>query len=376
MITHEKFMKLALRLALKGRGTTSPNPMVGAVVVRDGTIVGRGYHRRAGEPHAEIIALRKAHHRAQGAILYVTLEPCTHIGRTPPCTDQIIRSGIREIVIGTKDPNPINNGRGIKILRSKGIKVKIGILEEESKKLNEVFAKFITTKLPFVTVKIAQSLDGKIATRRGISKWITNDSARRHVHSLRSHVDAIMVGVETIIKDDPLLTARLSQTRYKKQPIKIVVDSTLRTPLHSKIFSTASLSKVIIATTKYAPKSRVEAFRHKNAQVLVMRDKDGRVSLKPLMRRLAEMEIANVLIEGGGEIIASALKEKLVDKVLFFIAPKIIGGREAITSVEGDGVEAVNRAIGLKEVKIRKFGSDILVKGYISEAQTYGAERT
>lgn len=385
MNTQDKFMQLALELALKGKGRTSPNPMVGAVVVKDSKVVGCGYHRRVGGPHAEVFALNMAKGEAKGASLYVNLEPCSVFGRTPPCVEKIISRGISEVIIAMEDPNPLNNGKGIKLLRSSNIKVKVGILRKDAVKINEVFIKYITKRLPFLTVKIAQSLDGKIATKTGDSQWITGSCARRYVHQLRRETDAILVGVNTIIKDNPLLRSRL---RYAKniskeaQPIKIVVDSRLKTPPHARIFGQESPAKVIIATTKCAPPKKIKqlskyaeiiAFSTQDNRVNPVRDfatsgskKDisNRVNLQDLMRTLAEREITSVFVEGGGELTASLLKEKLVDKVLFFIAPKIVGGREAITSVEGEGILKVSQAIKLKDIEITRFGEDILFQAY------------
>ncbi len=365
MTKDKKYMKLALTLALKGKGTTSPNPIVGAVVVKDGNIVGQGYHRRAGGPHAEIVALRKAGRFAKFATLYVTLEPCCFTGRTPPCVDAIVDRGIRKVVIATKDPNQLNNGRGIRYLRSRGIKVKVGTLGKEAESVNEAFFKFITKRAPFVVVKVAQTLDGKIATITGDSKWITGELARGYVHQLRGQVDAIMVGVETILKDDPLLTSRLLRRRsINHAPIKVVVDSRLRTPPSSKIFSDRSPAPTIVATTRFAHKSKIKDLEAKGARVLVTKDKDGKVGLKSLIKELAKLDITSLLLEGGGNVIASALQEGIVDKLLFFIAPKIVGGEYALTSVEGGGIEKITGAIRLKDVTIKKFGPDILVEGY------------
>jgi diaminohydroxyphosphoribosylaminopyrimidine deaminase/5-amino-6-(5-phosphoribosylamino)uracil reductase len=364
MNEEEKFMRLSLELALKGK--TSPNPKVGAVVVKDGKVVGCGYHRKAGGRHAEIFALNQAKGKAKGGSLYVSLEPCSIFGRTPPCVEKIISSGITEVIVGMKDPNPLNNGKGIERLRASGIKVKVGILRKDSAKINEVFTKYITKGMPFVTVKIAQSLDGKIATKVGDSRWITANSARRYVHKLRREADAILVGVNTIIKDNPLLTTRLRYTKNisaERQPIKIIVDSQLKTPPQAQIFSQRSPAKVIIATTKSAPQKKIKAL-NKYAEVVIFGDKNKRVNLRSLMRNLAAREITNIFVEGGGELIASLLKEKLVDKVLFFIAPKIIGGRDALTSVEGEGIAKVSQAIRLKGIEITRFGEDILLEGY------------
>ncbi len=363
----ERYMRLALKLADRGKGLTSPNPCVGAVVVKDGRIIGRGYHKQFGGPHAEIYALRQGGSKAKGATLYVTLEPCRHYGKTPPCVDAIISSKIKRVVAAMKDPNPLNDGKGLAILRKNGVKVEVGILADEARRLNEAFIKFITRKIPFVTVKVAQSLDGKIATHRGDSKWITGERAREFTHRLRSEIDAILVGVETILKDNPLLSARPRNKSIGKikQPAKIILDSKLRTPIAAKIFSSDSPGKVIIATTKLAPKDKMEALKKKGAEILIMDSKDGKVNIKSLLRKLAEEGIAHILMEGGGKVLASAFEAGIVDKVLFFIAPKIIGGKLAPTSVEGSGIDNVNSAIRLKDVKFDRIGDDFLVEGYI-----------
>ncbi|MFH1779479.1 MAG: bifunctional diaminohydroxyphosphoribosylaminopyrimidine deaminase/5-amino-6-(5-phosphoribosylamino)uracil reductase RibD [Candidatus Omnitrophota bacterium] len=363
----KKYMNLALELAKRGKGLTSPNPCVGAVVVKDGKIVGKGYHRKAGGLHAEIYALKRAGAKARGATLYVSLEPCRHYGKTLPCVDAIIASMIKRVVAAMKDPNPLNNGRGIAVLKRKGIEVEVGILEDEARRLNEAFIKYITKKIPFVTVKVAQSLDGKIATHTGNSKWITSEKAREFTHGLRSETDAILVGVETILKDDPLLTARLKVKRINKQPAKIILDSKLRTPTSAKIFSRGSPGKVIIATTKLAPKDKIEILKKKDAEILIVGSKNGKVNIKTLLRLLGEKGITHILVEGGGEVIASAFEAKVVDRTLFFVAPKIIGGREAPTSVEGIGVNKVSKAIKLKDIRFERMGDDFLVEGYVRD---------
>lgn len=363
----EKYMRLALELAKRGKGLTSPNPCVGAVVVKDGKVIGKGYHRKAGGLHAEIYALRQAGRRAYGATLYVSLEPCRHYGKTPPCVNTIISSKIKRVIAATKDPNPLNNGKGISILRRRGIEVELGILEAEARKLNEAFIKFITTGIPFVTVKVAQSLDGKIATHTSDSKWITCERSREFTHKLRSEVDAILVGVETVLKDDPLLTARLKVKSINKQPTKIILDSKLRTPINARIFSKDSPGKVMIATTKLAPKDKREVLQKKGAEILMIESKDGKVNIKTLLRILGKNEITHILIEGGAEVIASAFEAKVVDRVLFFLAPKIIGGREAPTSVEGIGVNRVSKAIRLKDIRFERMGDDFLVEGYVRD---------
>jgi len=362
MNVNERFMRLALRLARKGKGMTNPNPVVGAIVVKDDRIVGRGYHKKSGGPHAEIFALSQAKENSRGAKLYVTLEPCCHFGKTPPCTDAIIKSGIREIIIACLDPNPLNNGKGIKILQKSGIKVTKGVLEEDAKRLNEPFAKYITKGLPFVSLKMAETLDGKIATVTGDSRWVTGEPARKYVHRLRSEVDAILVGVNTVLRDDPYLTCRSSKKPHR-HPIRIIVDSRLRLPARMKVFS--NHSPVIVATTLNS-NQKVKALEKKGIRILKIREKNGRVDLMALMRRLAkDIGITNLMIEGGGEVAASALKEGLIDKCLFFISPKIIGGRSASTPVEGEGISRMNDAIRLKDVKLKRFGEDILVEGYV-----------
>ncbi|MCM8765761.1 MAG: bifunctional diaminohydroxyphosphoribosylaminopyrimidine deaminase/5-amino-6-(5-phosphoribosylamino)uracil reductase RibD [Candidatus Omnitrophica bacterium] len=358
-------MSIVLSLAKKAKGFTNPNPMVGCVIVKEGEIVGKGFHKRAGLPHAEIEALRKAKEKAKGAFLYVNLEPCSHYGRTPPCTKAIISAGIKKVFTAMIDPNPLNNGKGIRELEEHGIEVEVGILEEEAKKVNEVFIKYITQKIPFITVKVAQTLDGKIATRTGESQWITSEKSREFAKRLRAEVDAVMVGLNTVREDDPLLNPNF-RFQNSKLYYKIILDSKLRIPLEARIFSQDSIGKVIIATTKYAPKRRISQLQ-KKAEVLIVREKRGKVDLRELMKELARREIAHVLIEGGGETIASALEAKLVDRVYFFISPRIIGGREAITSVEGEGVEKLSKAIQLKEIEIKRIGEEILISGYLKE---------
>lgn len=355
------FMKLCLKLALKAKGRTAPNPMVGALVVKNGRIIGRGYHKKAGLPHAEVIALEEAGKNAKGATLYVSLEPCAHFGKTPPCVDKIIQSGIKEVIVGMIDPNPLNNGRGIQILKQHKIKVRVGFLEDKLRKLNEVFIKYITQRMPFVTVKVAQSLDGKIATKTADSKWITSDKARAYAHRIRQSYDAIMVGVNTILRDNPGLEAWFS----KRQPHKIVVDSQLSTPQEANIFS--KNSSVIIFTLPVKPGQETENRKilAQKAKIIEVKEKEGQINLKDMMKKIAQLEITNILVEGGGTLIGSLFDERLVDKILFFISPKIIGGKEAISSVMGRGVVRIDRAIKLRDVKLKRIGEDFLVEGYV-----------
>lgn len=355
------FMRLALKLALKAKGQTYPNPLVGAVVVKNGNIIGKGYHARAGLAHAEVVALDEAGVDAQGAKLYVTLEPCAHFGRTPPCVNRIVKSRISEVIVGMRDPNPLINGKGIALLKEHNIKVKVGFLEEELRRVNEVFIKYCTKNIPFITVKIAQSLDGKIATRTYDSKWITSDKSRVFAHRLRANYDAIMVGVNTVLRDNPRLDAWFS----KRHPKKVVVDSRLSTPNDANIFLRG---EVIIATLSTKPGQETEnrGILAQKAKILEVKEQDGQVNLKDMMKKLASLEISNVLVEGGGTLIGALFDAKLVDKVLFFISPKIIGGKESISSVMGKGIARIDKATKLKEVKLSRIGEDFLIEGRCS----------
>ena len=365
MNKHEFFMKKVLELAEKGKGTTSPNPMVGALVVKNNRIIASAYHRRPGGLHAEAIALKRAGQKAKGATLYVNLEPCAHLGRTPACVKAIIKSGIKQVYCSMIDPNPVNNGKGKRELEKNGIKVKVGVLNKEAVKLNEVFIKYVTRKMPFVTIKAAESLDGKIATRTMDSRWITSDSSRDYSHNLRSEMDAVLVGVNTIMRDNPILVSRRN-----KSPLKIVLDSNLRVPENAKIFSKESPSLNIVAILKKSLKDphifkKVERFSKRGILIVACPGKNNRIDLEWLLKELAELEISRLLVEGGGDTISGFLEEGLADRALFFIAPKIIGGRSAITSVEGKGAEKISQAINLKNVKVEMIGPDILVSGYI-----------
>lgn len=355
------YMKYAMKLALKARGFTSPNPVVGAVVVKDGSIIGTGFHQKAGLPHAEIIALDDAGKQAKGAVLYVTLEPCAHFGRTPPCVDRIIQSGIKRVVAGMVDPNPINNGKGIEILRNHKIPVDVGVCEDELRVMNEVFVKYITKRLPFVTVKVAQSLDGKIATRTGDSRWISSDRSRNWSHRIRKYYDGIMVGVNTVLRDDPKLESWFSD----KHPVKIIVDSQLSVPRSAAIFS--GKSDVVLVTLPVEPGQETENRRtlEAKARILEVKGREGQINLKDMLKKLAGMGISNILVEGGGTLIGSLFDEKLVDKVMFFIGPKIIGGKDAVGSVMGHGAGRLDSAVKLTRMVTRRFGDDILVEAYV-----------
>lgn len=360
-------MKLALKLAEKGRGRTSPNPMVGAVVVKDGNVIGRGFHEKIGTPHAEIMAINKATKSTKGATLYINLEPCNHQGRTPPCTDTIIKSGIKKVVVGVEDPNPVVSGRGIKKLKEAGIDVKLGVLEEESKKLNEAYIKYITTGKPFVILKVATSLDGKIATRNGESQWITGEVSRKTVHQLRNEVDAVLVGIGTVFMDNPRLSTRLN-IPDSRDPLRIIVDSLLRIPSKANVFNNDSKEKTIIVTTQFAPADKIKLLEDK-AKVIVIKSKDRRVNLKGLLKKLGQMGVTSLMVEGGSEINFSILSEGLVDKVIFFIAPKIIGGRGAKSPVGGEGVAKLKDAVQLTDISIKRFEDDIMVEGYVKNSK-------
>ncbi|RMD57685.1 MAG: bifunctional diaminohydroxyphosphoribosylaminopyrimidine deaminase/5-amino-6-(5-phosphoribosylamino)uracil reductase RibD [Nitrospirae bacterium] len=358
-------MKRALYLAEKGRGFTSPNPMVGALVVKDGIVIGEGFHKKAGTPHAEVIAIENAHHKTVGATLYVNLEPCCHKNkRTPPCTEAIIKAGIKRVVVAMEDPNPEVSGRGIEFLKKHGVEVECGVLGEEAKKLNEVFIKYITTKTPFVIMKIAQSIDGKIATSSYESKWITGEKARMYVQELRHMYDAVLVGIGTLLFDDPSLTARI---KGGINPYRIILDSTLRIPLSSKVIRENVDSKTIIATTEQrANREKLSILKDMGIKILILPcDNRGFVDIRELLRVLGRLEISSVLVEGGSNINASFLRAGVVDKVIFFIAPMIIGGSDAISSIGGLSPETLDSAIKIKRMRVDMVGNDILIEGYI-----------
>ena len=361
MFKDEDYMREALKIAGNARGRTSPNPLVGAVIVKDGKIIAEGWHRQAGTPHAEVHALNMAGELAKGATLYVTLEPCSYFGRTPPCANAIVKAGIKRVVTAMSDPNPKVAGKGLQILKDAGIEVEVGLLEDEARKLNEVFIKWVTIGKPFVTLKTAMSLDGKIVTATGQSKWITSEASRQRVHEMRDIHDAIMVGIETVLKDNPMLTTRIFSGR---NPIRIVVDSNARTPLASNIVTNHQV-KTIIAVTENAPIERVNALKKSGIEIIFAGGSE-RVDLNILMNELAKREITSVLLEGGGTLNFALLEAGLIDKVCAFIAPKIIGGRSALTPVEGNGFENLNDAINLKNVTTEMIDNDILVTGYIT----------
>jgi diaminohydroxyphosphoribosylaminopyrimidine deaminase/5-amino-6-(5-phosphoribosylamino)uracil reductase len=359
-------MTLALRLAAKGRGKTSPNPMVGALVVKNGRIVGRGYHHGPGQPHAEILALNQAGPRANGATLYVTLEPCCHLlKRTPPCVPAVIQSGVRQVVVAMVDPNPSVKGRGIAALRRAGMTVTTGTAQAEAAQLNRAYLHWARTGRPYVILKAGMTLDGKVATAKGESRWITGPRARQEVHRLRSQVDAVVVGVGTVIHDDPALTARLSDRPLKlapKQPLRVVLDSRLRTPPTARICAKQDQAKTMIVTTSRASRPR-SLFERAGVEILSLSMKKGRVSLPALMTVLGKRGITSVLIEGGSTINAAVLREKLVSHVLFYLAPTLLGGQDAKAVIGDRSPKRLAQALTLRHVTVRRIGNDVVVEG-------------
>jgi len=368
MEENEKYMRRALELAALARGRTSPNPMVGAVLVKDGAVVAEGRHRAAGQPHAEIEAFRAAGENARGCTLYVNLEPCSHFGRTPPCAPAVVDAGVSRVVVGMKDPNPLVAGRGISMLREAGLDVAVGVLEKECRRLNEVFVKHITSGQPFVLLKGAMTLDGKIASPSGDSKWISSAKSRELVHRLRGEVDAVMVGVDTLIADDASLTCRIPDKI--KDPFRIVMDGRLRTPEHSGFCRLAKDGKSVIVTTTAAPEERAARLETLGCRLVrTAPDPRGRPLLLPAMFALAEMGIVHIMVEGGGELNFSLLKAGLVDKVMVFIAPRFLGGRDSRTLVEGDGFASIADGAVLKDISVSRIEEDILVTAYISPGE-------
>ncbi|MCP9446441.1 MAG: bifunctional diaminohydroxyphosphoribosylaminopyrimidine deaminase/5-amino-6-(5-phosphoribosylamino)uracil reductase RibD [Nitrospira sp.] len=361
------FMALALRLAEKGRGTASPNPMVGAVVVREGRIVGRGFHRRPGLPHAEISALRQAGDLAAGATLYVTLEPCCHRKkRTPPCVPAVIGSGIRRVVVAMTDPNPLVRGRGVAALRRAGLAVTVGIARQEAEELNKAYSHWMKTKRPYVTLKAGMTLDGKIATAAGESKWITSRQARREVHRLRREVDAVLVGVGTVVRDDPSLTARTGPRLARlaeRQPLRVVVDSRLRIPPKAKVLARQEVAKTVVATTALADPLKKRALLEQGIEVLTLPAAGGNVSPAALMSDLGRRGITSVLLEGGGKLNAAMLKARLVQHVRLYVAPLLLGGDDAKSVIGGKGQARLASAMRLRHLTTRTVGDDLVVEG-------------
>lgn len=364
------YMKRALRLARKGRGKTSPNPMVGAVVVKNGAVVGEGIHPGPGAPHAEVIALEQAGRRAKGATLYTNLEPCCHTEkRTPPCIDAILKSGVRRVVVAMSDPNPLVSGRGLDLLRKAGVAVTEGVLREEAERLNEVFIKYITTQRPFVTLKVAMTLDGRIATAEGSSRWITGEAARLEVHRLRSEVDAVLVGIGTVLADDPMLTARRPGMR---NPIRIVIDPHLKTPLKARLVASVSEAPTLLITTASASSEKIRKLEKSGVQVALLPHSKGKISFEALFERLGKSGVTSVLIEGGGRVNGTALRAGVVDKVVFYVAPKLLCGDDARSAVAGQAIPILDEALLLDDIRIRKRGGDLRIEGYLKKRGTGG----
>jgi len=362
------FMERALRLAERGRGRTSPNPMVGAVLVKESAdgrleVVGEGFHPQAGAPHAEIFALRQAGERARGATLYVNLEPCCHHGRTPPCTQALIAAGVAEVHFSMLDPNPLVAGHGRAELEAAGVRTVVGEREAEARALNEAFIHWIAAKRPFVIAKFAASVDGKIATRTGDARWITGPAARQRVHQLRDQVDGILVGVDTVVADDPQLTTRLDKADVR-HPLRVVLDSSGRIPPTARLLDPGLPGRTVIATTEAMPPARRQALTGDGVEVLTLPADEGRVSLEALLDTLGQREITSLLVEGGGTVLGSFFDRGLVDKALAFVAPLIVGGRDAPTPVGGAGAAYLAEAQRLERVQVQQLGPDVLISGY------------
>ncbi len=359
------FMKTALALAERGKGFTSPNPMVGAVVVKNKKIIGRGWHQAVGEAHAEVNAINDAGITARGADMYVTLEPCNHTGRTGPCTKKILEAGISRIVVAMEDPNPDVKGGGINFLKNQGVEVDLGICGEEAAKLNESFVKYIKTKKPFVILKCASTLDGRIATRTGDSKWISGEKSRLFVHELRHAADAIMVGIGTVKTDDPSLTTRLEHVEGR-DPVRIILDTELSIDPDAKVLSLESEAETIVVTGGLAQKKKKKLIEKKGSKVIEISCQDGRIDLNALIDFLGESGITSLLIEGGSRVIASSLTQEIIDKVFFFYGPKILGGDDGVPICRGRGPELMSQSMPVKEISIRRFDDDIMIEGYLN----------
>jgi diaminohydroxyphosphoribosylaminopyrimidine deaminase/5-amino-6-(5-phosphoribosylamino)uracil reductase len=357
-MNEQQYMRRAIQLAKQGVGWVSPNPMVGAVIVKDGRIIGEGYHQRCGQLHAERNALAALTESAEGAVIYVTLEPCCHYGRTPPCTEAILEHKLARVVIGSRDPNPLVAGKGAELLRQKGVSVETDFLREECDVLNPVFFHYITTGRPYVVMKYAMTLDGKIAAYTGLSQWITGEAARSHVHSLRGRYSGILVGIGTVLADDPMLNCRLEGSH---QPVRIIVDSKLRIPLDSKICRTAKEYETVVACAQYDPE-KAAALEQLGVRILCLPGKDDRVDLQALMTHLGQDKVDSVLIEGGGQIHEAALRAGIVNHVCAYIAPKLLGGADAKTPVEGLGASHPDQAAKLCGLQITHLGEDLLLE--------------
>lgn len=352
----QDYMTLAINLARAAEGQTSPNPQVGAVLVKDGQIIGMGAHLKAGEHHAEVHAIKMAGEKAEGATLYVTLEPCSHFGKTPPCSNLVIESGIKKVFVASVDPNPLVGGAGIKKMIEAGIDVQVGLLEEEAIALNKVFFHYISTGLPYVTLKSATSLDGKIATVTGESKWITGEEARKDVHQFRHTHDAILVGVNTVIKDNPSLTTRLEAGG--KNPIRVILDSTLRTPLESRIVNDQAAETIIVTGSGTEPE-RVRQFSDQGIEIIKL--ETAKIGISDMLEKLGERGITSIYVEGGAEVHGSFLKEKAFQRVITYIAPKLLGGKSAPAAFGGEGIARLEETVPLEIMDVKQIGQDIRI---------------
>ena len=362
----EEYMKRALYLAEKGRGRTAPNPVVGAIIVKEGRIIGEGYHSYFGGPHAEVNAFSSAEEDVRGATLYVTLEPCSHTGKTPPCADLIIKKGIQTVVVGTRDCNPLVSGKGIEKLKNAGIRVVEGILEEECKKSNEIFFHYILNKTPFVVWKYAMTLDGKIACHTGDSKWVTGEQSRLAVQEMRNGLTAVMTGVNTVLADNPRLTCRLDGGR---NPVRIIMDSQLKSPVQANVFCCEKQGECIVVTAGDYSWEKAEMLRKKGVEVLEAPDGYGRVDLQSAMKQLGQKGIDSILLESGGTLSYEMLRANFIQKAAIFIAPKLVGGRDAKTPLEGDGVDKMEQAYELINKQMTVIGGDILITAYIGRKE-------
>jgi diaminohydroxyphosphoribosylaminopyrimidine deaminase/5-amino-6-(5-phosphoribosylamino)uracil reductase len=358
------FMNMALELAKQGLGCTSPNPMVGAVVVKKEKVVGRGFHAGAGQAHAEVVAIDNAGTEIAGATLYVTLEPCNHQGRTPPCTQKILATGIKRVVIAMKDPNPDVAGGGADYLRDRGIHIRVGVCEDQARRMNEAYLKYVKTKRPFVTVKCAATLDGMIATKTGDSKWVSGKESRSYVHMLRHISDAIMVGIDTIKKDDSSLTTRLDGNKGR-DPKRIILDTHLSIPENARVLRLDSDSDTVIVTGPSVSNRKKVAIQKSGINIIQAPLKNEMVDLEYLMDRLGESAVTCLLVEGGGRVIASCLKAGIVDKIAFFFAPKILGGNDGIPICRGPGPELMKESVAVNNLQVHRFGDDVLLEGYL-----------
>ncbi len=361
------FMRQALALARQGEGLTSPNPMVGAVLVKNGEVVGRGYHAAVGEPHAEVNAVADAGSRAHGATLYVTLEPCNHTGRTPPCTQTILTAGIRRVVVAMRDPNPDVTGKGLELLKTAGLDVTVGLCEQDAQRLNEGFVKYIQTKRPFVILKCAATLDGRIATRTGDSKWVTGPAARQRVHRVRHAVDAIMVGIDTIKKDDPSLTTRL-EGKDGLDPVRVILDTHLSISPQARVLNLESKVDTLLVAgeTAAADPTKYKALEAQGAKIVAAPLKEGLIDLAPLMTQLGQLGITSLLIEGGGRVLSSALADGIADKIVFFYAPKILGGDDGVPICRGQGPALMQNCNDVRDLRVERVGDDIMIEGYLN----------